>query len=414
MYSDTTTTEFTITAQVTDASGATATADTLEIWTSEDEQAPQVATNAAQETSYAFTPGASFSYRCSATQGNTVYSSGWRNVTVGDFDSPWPAIPLLVNGPVSDKIDIVFFRDEDEYGDFTDPAFLRDVALLLKGGYFSIPWFARNQSYFNFWLAKDTANSGPDPDDDDPDDGISCLNEGPERYGEDYAFADSSAIVHRTACRDNARSTGLFTVEMELRRLTVVAHETGHKPFGLADEYCCDGGYYSRVSGDPPFHNMFKNEDDCAAGAQDRGYDASLCRGFTESHEDNDDWWLFEPDFRDFNPDQRDLMQSTGCESLDTRVNCTSITPTSSGAASNPNGQVACAATLDTHVGNTDVPGSETYWICSRAGDVAESIWEEIEPVGDDVNPVIRRIEPRNSELDRMQWYLSECDAGRC
>ena len=22
-----------------------------------------------------------------------------------------------------------------------------------------------------------------------------------------------------------------------------ILHESGHRPFGLADEYCCDGGY---------------------------------------------------------------------------------------------------------------------------------------------------------------------------
>ncbi|MEZ5567427.1 MAG: hypothetical protein R3E54_03655 [Halioglobus sp.] len=407
VYSESDTAEFTITARVLDDRGEALVADAVEVWTSEDVSAAQLSVNDAIEASYAFTPGASFSYSCSAIQGVARYSSGWRQVTVGEFDSPWPAVPIMVHGPVADKIDVVFFRDEDEYTSESDPDFLRDVALLLKGGYFSSAWFISNQSYFNFWLGKSAANSGPDPDDDTPDDGISCLREGPEDYSRDYAFADAGAIVHREVCRDNAGG-GRFTVEVELRRLTVVAHESGHRPFGLADEYCCDGGYYDRSSGGAPFHNMFANEDDCVEGAQDRGYDASLCRGFTESHEDSDDWWLFEPDFDGFNPEQRDLMQSTGCVSLGSSSACKEIAPTSSGAAANPNGGVPCASTLDTHVGDTDMPGDETYWVCTRAGDAATAVWEEIE------FPSMDRLEPRDSELDRMQWYLSECDAGRC
>tara|TARA_R110000823_G_scaffold47903_20_gene122053 strand:- start:26693 stop:29245 length:2553 start_codon:yes stop_codon:yes gene_type:complete len=406
VYSGSDSAEFTISARALDEDGIELAADTIEIWTSADTAQPQVSASNTAQAAYAFTPGESFSYNCSATQGEARYSSGWRQVTVGDFDSTWPAIPILVNGPIAEKIDIVFFHDEDEYTGQDDPEFVRDVALLLKGGYFSIPWFVRNQSYFNFWLGDAAANSGPDPDDDDPSNGIRCLREGPENFGRDYAFADSGGIVHREDCRDNAGG-GRFTVTVELERLQTAAHETGHRPFGLADEYCCDGGYSTRVSGGAPYHNMFADEDDCVAAAEEREYDSSLCRGFVESHEDADDWWLFEPSAASFSPEQRDLMQGTGCESLDTRADCRGVAATTSGPATNPNGQVACASTLDTYEGNTDVPGSETYWLCTASGDAATAEWQEFEPE-------IRRLEPRSSELDRMQWYLSECDAQRC
>jgi hypothetical protein len=36
--------------------------------------------------------------------------------------------------------------------------------------------------------------------------------------------------------------------------LGTVLHETGHSPFGLADESCCDGGYWEQ-SVHPNLHN---------------------------------------------------------------------------------------------------------------------------------------------------------------
>jgi hypothetical protein len=40
----------------------------------------------------------------------------------------------------------------------------------------------------------------------------------------------------------------------------VVAHESGHQPFGLADEYCCNGGYI-------PSTKVFSSQAACQADA---------------------------------------------------------------------------------------------------------------------------------------------------
>jgi len=405
----------TIKAEALGGDGEAITADRVEIWLGFDQSAPQLVVADAASGMLEYPAGGPFSYGCRVTYGDEAFFTGWRTVAVGDpadnFPSAasFPAIPILLNGSIDEKIDIVFFADRDEYTAFDDPAFVEDVGLLLQGGYFTIPWFAWAQDRFNFWIAKDMANSGPDPDDDDASDGISCLREAPDNYGKRYAFADSSAIVHRSSCRDNAGSPGLFTVEMDLNRLQVVAHETGHRPFGLSDEYCCDGGYFTRGLFDPPYPNMFRNEDKCRAKASERHHDPDLCRALIEDDTDKD-WWLFEPDFRGVAPNPRDLMQQSGCDRLADTQNCRRIEPNYSGPDADPNGVVACAFPLELYVGDPDGTadsGDESFWACRRKGDATNALWQSVGSIFD-------RYEPGPSEVDRLRWFIAECVAGRC
>ncbi|MDZ7782163.1 MAG: hypothetical protein U5K56_04170 [Halioglobus sp.] len=333
---------------------------------------------------------------------------------MGDFSGEFPAIPVLLNGELDKKLDIVFFPDRDEYTSPTDPNFVEDVALLIGGGLSTIPWFLEFQDTFNFWLAREFANSGPDPDDDDASDGISCLREAPDKFRKTFSFADSAGIVHRSSCRDNAGSPGAFTIEVDLNRLQVVAHEMGHRPFGLSDEYCCDGGYFTRNIFAPPYPNMFKREAGCRNKGDNRGYDPDACRSLVDVDTDKD-WWLFEPDYNAIDPEPPDLMQQAGCASFDSRAACERIEPALTGSGNDPNGNVACPFPLTTYRGDQDgVPdsGDETHWLCRRAGAAADAIWGRIDPGGG--APFFDRIDVGNSEEDRMRWMADECAAGRC
>jgi hypothetical protein len=56
------------------------------------------------------------------------------------------------------------------------------------------------------------------------------------------AWADATAVLHKTDCRDNAYpSTHSFSAK--LLAPDVIFHELHHALFGLEDEYCCNGGY---------------------------------------------------------------------------------------------------------------------------------------------------------------------------
>lgn len=278
-----------------------------------------------------------FSYGCRAIKG-TEEATSWklsstpilRSVDVGSpNNAKWKAIPVIYNGAIDEKIDIVLFHDDDEYTSYVDPDFLQDVYDLIDEGLFTIPWFVETQWAFNFWIATaNTANASPDPDPNEE----RCQRQPPDRAEEDYAYRDSGAIVHTSGCRDNAGG-GFFTIEMLDNRLQVFAHEMGHSPFGLADEYCglndtgdtiCDGGYYStavfpgypyaKENYYPPYPNLFSTEKECQDSAVNRPYDAVDCRSLTDS-DNSSVWWIGEPEYRIGTPslDQvRDLMQQTG------------------------------------------------------------------------------------------------------
>ena len=75
------------------------------------------------------------------------------------------------------------------------------------------------------------------------------------------SWADATAILHKTNCRDNAyTSSRSFSAQLFSR--DVIMHELHHALFGLADEYPQgDGGYFEAQ----PFPNVFNNVVDCLA-----------------------------------------------------------------------------------------------------------------------------------------------------
>lgn len=395
---------FTVHARAISENGTSLVVDEIEVWLGFDKENPQGTAANTSEASLEFPPGGdSFSYACLARNGDKSHFSGWRTVALGEF--PYTAIPIVLNNGINDAIDIVFFADEDEYASFTDPAFLEDVGLLITEGYGTVPWFVEFQDYFNFWIGRTSGNSGPDPNDSDPSDGILCLREAPANFFLLYPFADSAGIVHRSQCRDNAGSPGLFTIEMDLPRLQVVAHETGHRPFGLMDEYCCDGGYASNT----PFPNLLHTETDCLIQALARGFDPADCRSFIKADTD-EDWWIFEPIYRDFTPEPHDLMQQTGCWTFYGFDECsTQLTPDLIAADPNPNGLYACDAPMTTYVGDTDgtLDSSDVYWLCRIPGSAPAAVWQRFRGNLD-------RYFVGPSELDRLMWFLSHCDGGDC
>jgi hypothetical protein len=87
-----------------------------------------------------------------------------------------------------------------------------------------------------------------------------CHLEPPDGLASRYLFADAVVLVHKEVCRDLATGR-LFSTE-PTSFLTAV-HESGHRPFGLADEYDRDGGYFTSDI----FPNLFSSEEACNADA---------------------------------------------------------------------------------------------------------------------------------------------------
>ena len=258
--------QVTITADALDANAVSkgGVIDDIEIWV--DDINTPVANTAATPGSFGvntftfnYTPTAGTDqilYRCRVSDDGEEVSSGWRIVQIGDPSSSWiRSVPIIQTGPFDSRVDIVFIADDNDYTGPDDPQFLTDVHSVIRDAYYAsglgnsgLP-FLINQNLINFWIALDqgTAVEFNHGSHDPPDD-----------WDSRYHFADAGAIVHTTVFRDQAnRGARLFSSEPT--SLGTFLHETGHTPFGMADEYCCDSNYHQP----DPFPNIYDDQGDC-------------------------------------------------------------------------------------------------------------------------------------------------------
>ena len=102
-------------------------------------------------------------------------------------------------------------------------------------------------------------------------------------------FANVNAIIHREVCRDNAPG-GMYSALSPL----ISWHEIHHAAFGLADEYCCDGGYFQTS----PFPNVYFWPNDCR-NDPDSGANCNPIRASGGGPFDATRWWKFDLDGSD-------------------------------------------------------------------------------------------------------------------
>jgi len=300
-----TTDTVTITAAALDGSLISKTVDRIEIFLN-DKTTPNVSVTTAATATATLAPGSgtSFFYGCRMFSGSEEIWSGWRVVTIGMGANPGlPVIPIVNLGPLTGAIDLVFFPDKDSYMGATDPQFMSDLAMLI-GTYYSEGMYLEHQDQVNFWISTEAgADARDNCDSVMPAGWYPDFFSDPPKPGF-YVFADAGAIVHRDASiRDCAPGGDRFftgdATRMDGGLLgRVFLHETGHRPFGLADEYCCDGGYFQA----DPFPNVYEEPEDCEddiAGLQswdikigDPPRTDSSCREFEETVEN----W-FDPDW---------------------------------------------------------------------------------------------------------------------
>lgn len=280
-------------------------ADSLEIWVGDKTAPKQVATGkttTTYTTTATSTPG-DLVYSCRVKDGADSAFTGWRRVRVG-APAEGKAIPVIYTGDRKNKIDIVFVPDVDSYTGAGDPAFLGDVSNVIKGAYFGQDYFLRNQGDFNFWLAADTG---------DADNVTKCTLSPPANFGTDYSWKDTGAILHTDTFRDCA-SGGTFSSEPT--SLGTVLHETGHSPFGLADEYCCDGGYFET----PEVPDVWDTLPECQADAPALGRVAGDCRTIAATGPPATNWYTSEPNTTDLMNNDRRPPQAADIRRMDWKL----------------------------------------------------------------------------------------------
>jgi hypothetical protein len=225
-------------------------------------------TGSAQATYSFVATGQEFWYECKADLGGPLkISTGPRMVRVGPRKLDEITIPVLQTGTTYERIDVVVVPDQDSYpGGYQDPQFIKDLhdALLMmpmnapeqQRGYFANEFVLTQQQGLNIRLATSSGDADFIPRTS------KCELTEPENW-DDYSIADAGWIMHRDPFRDCAElDLRLFSSE-HIEPATSV-HETGHVPFGLADEYCCDGGYFEAP-------NLTEDYDGCDDDAQAAG-----------------------------------------------------------------------------------------------------------------------------------------------
>ena len=102
---------------------------------------------------------------------------------------------------------------------------------------------------------------------------------------------DTGAIFHTDFFRDYACGTKRFFSTWTGSSIfdRIMLHETGHRPFGLADEYCCDGGYWKPGDRDDPYSlgrlpNVYGGGNPCADDTSDVGKTPADCRRWVEDN----------------------------------------------------------------------------------------------------------------------------------
>lgn len=280
------------------------TADSIEIWVNETTAPVQTCATAGTCTvGRGPFAGPTFNYGCRVTDGPDVVFTGWRTVDVGaPLPGNGPAARAIYVGPRHDKVDLVFVPDGASYpGGARNAAFMTAVTNILNTEYYAEDVFLTYQDAFNVWLATDSGNAEND-----------CDSEAPGNWDDDYGFADAGGIVHTDGSIRDCAPGGERFFSALAGASRVALHESGHRPFGLADEYCCDGGYYQR---DRP--NLYEEFSDCQSDVPFlQGFDIRLgltprtsaaCREFND-----DGWWIFQRDWNVSDPASNDLMADTG------------------------------------------------------------------------------------------------------
>ena len=244
-----------------------------------------------------------FTYGCFANDGAERVFSGWKVGYVG-LPPEGRGIPVVFTANRSNAIDIAFIPDSNDYTGPTDPTFQTAVQTIIKA-YYRENGFYNNQHMMNFWITQDlgTANAAVLPTATTPG---SCPHVRPPNWSTDYTFAEAGAIVHSTPFQDCA-TPPIFSGDL-ISGPRVFLHETGHQPFGLFDEYCCNGGYWeNRDFGNHP--NVYESLASCNA---DRVVPTAVCRTWIEASTGKS-WFTSDPTPNDL------MVDNLTPQPLDTR-----------------------------------------------------------------------------------------------
>ena len=250
-------------------------------------------------------PGATHSIRIT----KTGYEEVTRKITVNKSEyviiqlNDSKLIPLVVNGPVESKIDIVFIPSTTTYncnlkkkipidtytGDrqrFVNDVTTKIIPLFsrldtLTSAQVGLPSdYADRFNFYYYWDPEDKA---------DAFDG--CAGKLPEQFRKNAPATDVAIILYPSylgmysgsPCEPNACANGLgpgsgSQLKAPADSTMIFLHESGHVVFGLIDTYC--GPTYYRENSPSP--NVWSTLDACMTSAAQEHWNTSECRQITK------------------------------------------------------------------------------------------------------------------------------------
>jgi hypothetical protein len=176
--------------------------------------------------------------------------------------------PFRIQGTPVNKIDVIFVPNQSYKGN--QAQFLSDVQKVITKSYLKSDPIRMNIAKFNFYTYTEEAAVFEGFVFNPPASGCTVFDSA-------TTFADSIGVLHPNDFRDwssSGCSRRVFTSEPVSYRTFV--HESGHSLFGLADEYCCDGGYWQ----DSTNPNIFTSLSNCQNYATSNGLNKNNCTNY--------------------------------------------------------------------------------------------------------------------------------------
>jgi len=195
----------------------------------------------------------------------------------GNPDAPqaepiaWP-VWWYRRAPLSDKVDLGFFRDSDYGEGIGYELFRQDLEVILEkvldaAAPFNYP-MAIGHNYFNLWMIMRGGELEQQ-----------CKRSFVKSIDPILAILDGRVIVHQDSTPDcsSIAQSGAGSVRGSAGDAAwILMHEMGHFLYGQGDEYACDGSFDTALC-----ENVFKKRGDCEIQAQPKGAlcEALVCNG---------------------------------------------------------------------------------------------------------------------------------------
>lgn len=198
----------------------------------------------------------------------------WIGFAAGRQADPNEPVPVYTRGNSDSTIDIVLIPvDYNGVPRRTYRDFVADARNLVTAGYLAHAEITNRRDKWNFYVNPVTG-------------GLQQNTIGgkvtrrviePANWSRFSSVAEVAAYVHHNAAwRDFANFNDAGTAHFTILASTpgTIVHETGHALFGLADEYCCDGG---TVPTSWPHGNSFNDQATCQNSATTHGVATAAC-----------------------------------------------------------------------------------------------------------------------------------------